>query len=460
MLLLDFIRGNKGLIGTKESCKEGDCGACLVLLGKIYENNIRYTPINSCLLPVGEVQGKHVVTIEGINTDSLNPIQKAFLSEGAIQCGYCIPGFIVSLTSFFLNSKTLNEEEAVSYIDGNICRCTGYVSIIRAVKKILKELKPSSVEKSISKHTITRIKFLVDIKILPEYFLDIPKRLQQLSVNEKPKITKLSEGSILVGGGTDLFVQNPDYLINKNLKFLSNNKELLKIWIDKERCYIGSMVTVEEIMNSTTMKKMFPGIAKFFRLIASTPIRNRATLGGNIINASPIGDLTIFFMSLNASIVLNDGKKKRELLLKNFFVDYKQLDKKEGEILEHLSFEIPGKDSLFNFEKISQRRHLDIASANSSIQLQQADGVIGSIALSSGGVAPIPLCLSKTAEYLTGKVINSTLIKEASKIAQSEISPISDVRGSKEYKRLLLRQIIYSHFITLCPEKIDMEALL
>ena len=460
MLLLDFIRSNKGLTGTKESCKEGDCGACLVLLGEAFESDVRYSPVNSCLLPLGEVHEKHVVTIEGINTDSLNPLQEAFTEEEAIQCGYCTPGFVVSLTAYFLNSETFNEEEAVSYIDGNICRCTGYVSIIRAVEKVCKELESSFEKKGSSKCTIQRIRLLVGIEMLPEYFLNIPERLQQLSVNKKVKIKKISKESVLVGGGTDLYVQNPDYLINKNLTFLSNNKELRKIWIDKEKCYIGAMTTVEDIKNSATIKEMFPDIDKFFKLIASTPIRHRATLGGNIINASPIGDLTIFFLALNASIVLSNGIKKRELLLKNFFKDYKQLDKKEGEILVHISFEIPNKNSCFNFEKVSKRRNLDIASVNSAIQLQCVDGIIKSVNLSAGGVAPIPLYLSKTSEYLKGKEISGTLIKEASKIAQAEISPIDDVRGSKEYKRLLTRQIIYSHFMTLCPEKIDMEVLL
>ncbi|MBC8487328.1 MAG: FAD binding domain-containing protein, partial [Bacteroidetes bacterium] len=223
--------------------------------------------------------------------------------------------------------------------------------------------------------------------------------------------------------------------------------------------YIGAMTTVEDIKTSTTIKKIFPSIDKYFKLIASTPIRHRATLGGNIINASPIGDLTIFFLALNASIVLSNGLKKREFLLKNFFKDYKQLDKKKGEILEHLSFEMPDENSFFNFEKVSQRRHLDIASVNSAIQFQYIDGIIKTVNLSVGGVAPIPLYLSKTSEYLIGKEISNNFTKEASKIAQSEISPISDVRGSKEYKRLLTRQIIYSHFMTLCPEKIDLEVL-
>ena len=460
MLLLDFIRSNKRLTGTKESCREGDCGACLVLLGEVNGKNIYYKPVNSCLLPLGEVHKKHVVTIEGINIDSLNSLQEAFLEEGAIQCGFCTPGFIVSLIAFFLNSKTLNIKEAVSYIDGNICRCTGYVSIIRAVEKVCKELKSPLEKNGSPKCTIQRIKLLVSIEMLPEYFLNIPERLQKLSVDEKVKTTKISKDSVIVAGGTDLYVQNPENLINKDLIFLSSNKDLRRIWIDKGRCYIGSMATVEDIKNSPTIKKIFPNINKFYKLIASNPIRNRATLGGNLINASPIGDLTIFFLALNASIVLGDGKKKRELLLKNFFKDYKQLDKKNGEVLMFLSFEMPEGNSFFNFEKVSQRRHLDIASVNSAIQFQYIDGIIKTVNLSVGGVAPIPLYLSKTSEYLTGKEISNNLIKEASNIAQSEISPISDVRGSKEYKRLLTRQIIYSHFMTLCPEKIDMEELL
>ena len=157
---------------------------------------------------------------------------------------------------------------------------------------------------------------------------------------------------------------------------------------------------------------------------------------------------------------MNDGHNRRELSLKDFFKGYKQLDKKAEEMLEFISFKIPPKNTHFNFEKVSRRKHLDIASVNSAIQINAKNGTITNIHMSAGGVAPIPYYLSKTTDFLLGKKINSEFIKEASLIAQTEISPISDVRGSKEYKQLLLRQLIYSHFIKLFPKEVDAGELL
>jgi xanthine dehydrogenase small subunit len=230
---------------------------------------------------------------------------------------------------------------------------------------------------------------------------------------------------------------------------------LREIYVDQGRCFIGGTVTFEELRHSEIMAKIFPEIKKTFQLIASLPVRNSATVAGNIINASPIGDITIFFLALNAVLSLNDGKNKREVPLRQFFKGYKEMDKKENEILEWLHFDVPGKNTRLHFEKVSKRKYLDIASVNTAISITTKRSTIEKIGISAGGVGPFPLYLSKTCEFLTDKKLEESVIKEALAVADSEISPISDVRGSEKYKRLLLRNLLAAHFISLFPKNFN-----
>jgi xanthine dehydrogenase small subunit len=184
-----------------------------------------------------------------------------------------------------------------------------------------------------------------------------------------------------------------------------------------------------------------------------------ATIAGNFVNASPIGDFTIFFLALDATLVLSDGTEQRELPLRKFYNGYKVLDKKPGEYIEEIFFELKDKHTLFNFEKVSKRTHLDIASVNTAIAITTQNNFITGAHISAGGVGPVPTYLERTSSYFTGKFLSEELIAEAIEIAQTEISPISDARGAEEYKRLLLNQLIKAHFITLFPQ-LEVEKLL
>ncbi|RKZ81317.1 MAG: (2Fe-2S)-binding protein [Candidatus Parabeggiatoa sp. nov. 1] len=329
-------------------------------------------------------------------------------------------------------------------MDGNLCRCTGYQGIKRAVSLLCQQFALPDVD------PIERIKWLVDQQILPTYFLEIPQRLQKFPA-PKNHLTSISHCSTVVAGGTIPWLRSS----SKPVVFLSQRKELSGIRIGAEHCYVGATTTMEVIKNSPAMQKLFPKIEKYFDVVASTPIRHRATLGGNIVIASPVGDLSIFFLALGASVDLNYGQNQRTVPLKDFFKGYKQIDKQNNELVEGVHFPLPDRHAYFNFERVCKHADSEIPSVNSAIQIQMNDGLIQQIHLSAGGVAPIPLYLTNTVNYLLGKEINVGVIHEAGKIAQAEISPLSDVRGSAEYKRLLLRQLFYAHFITLFPEQID-----
>ncbi|MBK8981931.1 MAG: FAD binding domain-containing protein [Ignavibacteria bacterium] len=448
---LDFLRSCK-LTGAKEGCKEGDCGACTVICGSLENDKLIYRTVNSCLVPVMNIHGSHIVTIEGLNLNKsqLSPVQSSFVIEGASQCGFCTPGFIVSLTAYFLTSDKLKNKNILDFIDGNVCRCTGHSSIIRAAGNLQNEFEnaPDDFDK--------RLFYLVDKNIIPEYFLKVKEKLNDLHiVLTDSNISDMPD--YYVGGGTDLFVQKPDEMLSSSLSFIFKKNNPDTIYEDDGFCCVSASATVTDILDSVLIKKLFPDINGFSELFGSTPIRNNATLGGNINNASPIGDMTAFFLSLDSDVILSENTSERTVSLKDYFVSYKKTVRSRGEILKYVRFKLPQSKYFFNFEKVSKRTYLDIATVNTALYLESENDYINKINISAGGVFETPKFLSLTSEYLTGKNINAATIREAVRIAGTEISPISDARGSESYKRLLLSRLIYAHFIKLFPELISIK---
>lgn len=443
-VLLDYVRYHQHLPGTKIGCREGDCGACTVLVGELTDDQLRYRSFTSCLTPLGNVQGKHVVTVEGINMDQLNPIQQAMVDESATQCGFCTPGFVVSLAGFCLSRQKPTTQNAVAAVDGNICRCTGYKSIERAAAKVARLLEVREGEEPTD--------FVAQQHILPDYFASIKGRLRALAADNTPNGHVLKGTLQFVGGGTDLYVQKHDQMKELAARFLLNQADLQGIVRQENRCVIGGAATVSDLAESAVMQEYFPDFRRFLRLVSSTPIRNMATVAGNFVNASPIGDLTIMFLALDAQLVLSDGHTAREIPLRQFYQGYKVLAKAPQENITAIWFELPGATTRFNFEKVSKRTHLDIASVNSACHFLLQDGFILKAGISAGGVGPIPMLLAEASEFLEGKEVSEELIQKMLEIAQVEISPISDARGTETYKRLLLNQLIKAHLLALYPQ--------
>ena len=270
MSLLDFLRNNLLLTGTKEGCREGDCGACTVLIGEFIGDEVNYQSVNSCLSPVGDAAAKHIVTIEGLNNDeNLSVVQNSFVEEGASQCGFCTPGFIVSLTGYFLANHRFDFDDAVNSMDGNICRCTGHASIVRAGKK-----SAEIISSKISSHS-DHISALINLDLIPSYFAEIPKRLKDLEIERIEKSEKVKP-SYFISGGTDLFVQKWEDILSKDVKLLSANGLSSSIKEENGKCIFGAKATVSDLINSKLISKLFPSIGEQLKLFGSLPIRNRA----------------------------------------------------------------------------------------------------------------------------------------------------------------------------------------
>ncbi len=436
LVLLDFIRYQRQLTGTKIGCREGDCGACTVLIGELHEGLLRYRSVTSCLLPVGNIAGKHIVTIEGINlpAPTLNPVQQAMANESATQCGFCTPGFVMSLAGFCLSGKEPSRGNALAAIDGNICRCTGYKSIERAAFRVADLLSGKKDESPAA--------FAAQQQILPAYFAGIAEKLAALPATSRPAPSK---EAITVGGGTDLYVQRHDSMTHADIRLQPDEVSAKAVYEENGRCTMGAATTVTDLKASPLIHRVFPYFDRYAKLVSSTPIRNMATIAGNLVNASPIGDFTIFLLALDAHLELNNGQQVRTLALRKLYKGYKQLDKKPEEYIDKIWFSIPSAAAFFHFEKVSKRTHLDIASVNSAIALEMDDNLINTAGLSAGGVGPVPMYLEKTSAWLQGRQLDLALAAEAAERVQQEISPISDARGSAGYKRLLLSQLVKIH---------------
>ncbi|BAY26521.1 molybdopterin dehydrogenase FAD-binding protein [Calothrix sp. NIES-2100] len=442
--VLDYLRSLERLTGTKEGCREGGCGACTVLLGELQGGNLVYKSVLSCLLPLGEISGKHLVTIEGLNQQKLSPVQQAIADFGATQCGFCTPGIVMSLTGYLLANETEVSDEGVkNALSGNLCRCTGYASLKRV---------GSFLVKLFGNRTKLTIADLIAQKIIPEYFQDVRSRLSQLAPTtlENGKATP----DFVIAGGTDIYVEQDDVIPDSQVTLLNQTSvaEMKGISSYDNQIHIGALTTFAEFATHPEIIKLIPDIQTYVQRIASWQIRNRATLGGNIVAASPLADGSIMLLALESQLVLDYGVQNRILPMTDFFQGYKETAKKSGEILTEIVIPLPSALTKFNFEKISKRQYLDCAVVNSAIKIRCEGDVIREIAVSMGGVSAIPLLLKETSAYFLGKRITSKTIQGVLPFLQQEISTISDVHGSEEYKRLLARQVLIAHFTKLFPE--------
>jgi xanthine dehydrogenase small subunit len=452
--VLDFARYHKNLKGTKIGCREGDCGACTILVGELSGEAVKYRTQTSCLMPLANAHGKHVVTVEGINRadGELTQVQHAMVEESGTQCGFCTVGFVMSLTGFCIDDAPKTTDGAVSAIDGNICRCTGYKSIERACASVV-------IEQWSMSENVSRLSSNIEKGIVPEYFAGIKERLVAIQPNNPKSEIRNPK---FVSGGTDLYVQRPEEMVHAESENLFDNSDLRFINESDDTVEIGASVVVTDLLESAAFRRLFPNLYKHLKLVSSTPIRNMATIAGNFVNASPIGDMTAWFLALDAEIELSvppaaaggSAVATRSVALRDFYLGYKQLAKTPEEFITKIRFR---KDfTHFNFEKVCKRTYLDIATVNTAIALRsEPPAVAGGFPriteahVSAGGVAPTPLYLRKTSEFLRGKEISESVIAEAAEILQTEIAPISDVRGTAEYKRLLARQLFTAHFVEL-----------
>jgi xanthine dehydrogenase small subunit len=466
MMLADYLRLKKGLSGTKIVCAEGDCGACTVLRSFAgSKSDPSFQPINACILTVAQLDGSSLVTVDALARDSadLTPVQSSMRSCHGSQCGFCTPGFVMALTGLVEEkiSKVKNKagsltaREAKNALTGNLCRCTGYQSIIDAAVEIpLKNcvsVKSSFVTPEQTRELKKAVREPLHLKSESfEFFAPVTVKIacQYLTKNPKARI---------LAGATDLGVLHNKWK-GRLAQVLSLHliPELYNLKNTKGRIEVGARVTLAELrsflkVNFATDSTSAIEFVKFLDLFASPQIKNVATLVGNLANASPIADTPPFLLISETLVEVAGARGTRLIPIEEFFLGYRKTAVKPGEIITKISFVLPKKNESFVLRKVSERKDLDISAVNAAFRLSFTDTKktrIKEAWLALGGVAATPLRLRKTEKTLCGRDLDSgnilLTIESAVESLQAEIQPIGDVRGSAAYRRVLAENLLRS----------------
>ena len=422
MTALDFLRENAGLTGTKEGCAEGDCGACTIVM--VRNGSERLEAVNSCLLAMGQLDGARVVTVEGLSDrgGELESVQQAIVAQDGTQCGFCTPGFVMALHALRHSGETVTDEVIHDALAGNLCRCTGYRSIVDAARVAC--ANPSTDDSGSSSISL----FASDAYEAEGQIYYAPKTIDELIVRrtEYPN-------ALLLSGGTDLGL-----LFSKERKKFpvtictQNVDELRRIEEDDRSITIGAAVTYTEALPH--IEAAYPSFGVLIHRIGSRQIRNVGTIGGNIGNASPIGDTPPCLIALDTFLKLRGPGGAREISLENFFLDYRKTDLASDEVIESVRVPKLGEGQIFRAYKISKRYDQDISAVVGAFRLTLEDGVVSDARIAFGGMAAIPKRAVNCEAALISQPWSEDAAQQAAAAIGEDFSPIGDHRASADYR--------------------------
>ncbi|WP_187431805.1 hypothetical protein ROLI_033760 [Roseobacter fucihabitans] len=408
--LLDWLREERGLTGTKEGCNEGDCGACSVMVTDAQGAQA----LNACILFLPQLDGKSVRTVEGIAAPdgTLHPVQQAMIAHHGSQCGFCTPGFIVTMATAHLNGARDHDTQ----LAGNLCRCTGYAPIIRAAEAAQAAAVPDHMQDRPPEGTISP----------PDHEGFRPKSGDMLAAwyQENPQAT-------LIAGATDvgLWVTKSFRDLGK-VAFLNGCDDLRGIVQTAEGLRIGAMTTLSEL--ESAMAPLYPSFAAMIRRYGSVQVRNAATIGGNIANGSPIGDGPPALIALGARLHLRRGDARRDMLLEDFFLEYGKQDRQPGEFVEAIT--VPNQVDRLKCYKLSKRFDQDISAVCGCLSITVSENRVEAARIAFGGMAGTPKRASQTEAALIGSEWREATIRAAMQMMRADFQPLSDMRASADYR--------------------------
>jgi xanthine dehydrogenase small subunit len=441
--LSEFLRRELLLPGTKVVCAEGDCGACTVLVGRPDETGGRYQTADACILFLHQLDGRHVVTVEGLaDGDCLTPVQQAIVDHHGSQCGYCTPGFVMALTGILEDRPPADAPELRLALTGNLCRCTGYLPILEAAAAVRPEdliplarryHSPALVD-DLRRHSLSPVRIETTGPVRRTFFA--PRRLED-ALEFKARHPE----SVIIAGATELGV-----LRNKRgyepavLLSLADVPGLSDIVNENSHLVVGANVTWTQMERFS--RAALPELYRIIIRFGSPQIRNVSTLAGNVANGSPIADSLPFLFVMEAELELVSQRGSRRVPIGRFYQGYKKTDLTPDEIIARLIVPLPAPDELLKLYKVSRRNDLDIATFGAGIRLKKAGEVITRAYLAYSGVGPMVERLPRTESFLQGKLFTAETFQEAGRVARSEIRPISDVRGAHDFRLQLAENIL------------------
>lgn len=460
--LLDYLRDQLGKTGTKEGCASGDCGACTVVIARPVDdddddkNPLHYRSVNACITPLGSIHGQQLITVEDLADGAqLHPAQRAMVDEHGSQCGFCTPGFVMSLFAHGKNHSQPDRHEILESLGGNLCRCTGYRPIVDAAVAMYDPDTADTANHGVagltdkfSNQAATTAGTLRALKNQPASLAMGDRQFfAPTSLDELAALKAAKPDARLVAGGTDLSLEHTQMLKPiETLIHTSRVPELRQLEELPNGLSIGAAVTYSTAMPA--LVSHWPALTEMLERLGSKQVRNEGTIGGNIGNASPIGDMPPVLLALDATLVLRREQETRQLAVADFFLDYRKTALQEGEFIERVHIPYSSDDTLFRVYKISKRLEDDISAVCGAFAITLKGDHIVEARIGFGGMAAVPKRAAHAEAALRGRTFDESAIEAVISALSEDFAPISDFRASSDYRLItagnLFKRMYYS----------------
>ncbi|MCF6291854.1 MAG: xanthine dehydrogenase small subunit [Robiginitomaculum sp.] len=437
--LLSFLRDSVRKTGTKEGCNEGDCGACTVVIGKANGDKVKYKAVNACILLLAQVDNCEVITVEGVQGDdgALHPVQQALVDYHGSQCGFCTPGFVMSLYAHYRNRLPADRQTLKDTLAGNLCRCTGYGPILAAGQAMYNYPEPKGENTASDAAVLTQNDAQIQNSTAEIFSPKTEEQLQEL-LQKFPDAT-------LWAGGTDTGLWLTKKLQHLPRIILLGKIATLNFVKDrKQGLSIGAMASYSDVIGIIAEK--WPAFGEVIRRTGSTQIRNSGTIGGNIANGSPIGDMAPILIVLGAKLVLRKQGQQREILLEDFFIEYGKQDLAAGEYLAEILISKQAEQLEFRTWKISKRFDQDISAVLGAFSWEDDEDKIANMRIAFGGMAATPKRAKATEDVLRDNIVTEALLDKACQALNEDFTPLSDMRASSSYRQEIAASLLRKAF--------------
>jgi xanthine dehydrogenase small subunit len=447
LTVLDWLRLERSLCGTKEGCAEGDCGACTVVIGRPDGERVVYEPVNACIRFLPTLDGCHLLTVEQLKGQDgvLHPVQKAMVECHASQCGFCTPGFVMSLFALYLSADKPDEDTIRDALAGNLCRCTGYAPIIAAARRmgelgdrasdgpltataqLAEFVGPNSSETLIIAQNGRRFIAPSTVDALADILLETPD-------------------ATIVAGATDVGLWVTKQMrVLRDVVYVGGIPELRRIVETGDGLEIGGAATYVEAV--AALARLYPDFGELIRRIGGLQVRTVGTIGGNIANGSPIGDSPPALIAIGATLVLRRGAERREMPLEDFYIAYGKQDRLPGEFVERVFVPKPRPGAMFRVYKISKRFDQDISALCGAFLVEtNAAGIVSRVRIAFGGMAGTPKRAERAEAALLGRPWTVETARTAAAALRDDYTPLSDWRASADYRSMVAGNLLLKFF--------------